>query len=539
VTRHVNMFKKLKDRSQSAPKPKVQTEDLVTCSFCATTRPRGTVHRCNVGPLIELSSSTKSVLKAIRQAGGTPIIVGGSVRDAILNAEKGAGTYQAKDIDIEVFGIEDPALLKDYLARRAPVDERGVSFGVLTMQMGGTDYDISLPRRDSKSGRGHKGFDIEVDPTLGEVEAFGRRDFTINAMGFDPTKEELVDPYGGTQDLYDRVLRHTTPAFSDDPLRVLRGVQFAARFGFDMAPETVEESARIKDSFGEIATERVWGEFEKILTKGTHVSKAIHVLQDTGWMDHFPELGRMADVPQDPKWHPEGDVLTHLGLAADRAIEKSISADAVKARPLVVFTALVHDFGKYGDGTQIHKNPDGTLDKITSYGHDDMADEAIDSFAARIGAPRSLSDPAKKIVREHMSHVTAGDGEPSSSAVRKLVRRLGDGSDGATLANWARVVDADHGGRAEASVDGSGWKWVEKARQLDSIVPRKPLLRGGMLDELGVPKTPVMGEIIKASIVAQDNEEFTDHDGAREWARNYIAGMSFPTARIAPIPRRK
>jgi tRNA nucleotidyltransferase (CCA-adding enzyme) len=463
------------------------------------------------------------------------------VRDAILNRMNGAGTYAPKDIDIEVFGIKDPQLLKHELSKRGIVNEQGVSFGVLSMQMDGIDYDIALPRRDSKAGRGHRGFDVDFTSDIEEVEAFGRRDYTINAMGWDPTTQQLIDPYGGTQDLYDGMLRHTTSAFSDDPLRVLRGVQFAARFGFDMAPETAEESARIKGEFSTIAAERVWGEFDKILTKGTHISKAIRVLQDTGWMEHFPELGRMEDVPQDPKWHPEGNVLEHLGQSADRAAlnTKSWNVNDLKVaqdKRIVVFSALVHDLGKFGEGTQIHHDDNGNVDKITSYGHPTLADDAISSFGKRIGAPRSVTDPAKKLTQEHMVVHGAHGEKPSGHAVRKLVRRLGDGKDGASLYNLAQVIDADQGGRGEASITskGAGWAWMEKARELDNVTPPKVLVRGNMLADLGVPRNEMMGEIVKASLVAQDNEEFTDFEGAREWAKKYVAGLSLPTVRIDP-----
>jgi len=541
VTRHIRDFRDGAGRSNSVPVP-VAPGELVTCSFCSTQFTRGAIHRCKVKDLIDVTAHTKSILKACQQAGGRPLIVGGSVRDAILNRLDGNKSYKPKDIDIEVYGIEDPATLIQHLSTRGTVNETGVSFGVIKIKLGDEDFDVSLPRRDSKSGTGHRGFDVEFDPTIGEVEAFGRRDFTINAMGYDVDTQELVDPYGGTQDLADGILRHTTSAFAEDPLRVLRGVQFAARFGFDMAPETADEAARIKDSFNDVAVERVWGEFEKIFEKGTHISKAIGVLKETGWMEHFPELGRMEDVEQDPNWHPEGNVLVHLGMAADKAADMAVNGtDRFESldddtRKLLVFTAMVHDLGKFGEGTQVHVHEDGTLDKITSLGHPELGEEPIRAFAKRIGAPKSLVDPAVKLVREHMSHVATTDGVPSSRAIRNLVRRLGDSDDGANLRNWAILVDADHGGRGTSSRNGTGWVWYDKASEIDSVRPAKPFVNGGMLKDIGLKPDPIFKEIIQAAQAAQDNEEITDAISGEAWAREYITRNGLD--KLSPTPAR-
>ena len=549
VTRHVKEIKDAFSRISGIPAISASVIPVslgsATCAFCSLEFERGTEHSCRVNNLIFLTSAMKSVLRACHQAGGRPLIVGGSVRDAILNRIDGAGSYQSKDIDIEVHGIEDPELLRHHLSARGHVNLTGASFGVYKIRIGKEDFDISLPRKDSKTGKGHKGFEVEVDPSLGTVEAFGRRDFTINAMGYDVGNQHLVDPYGGTQDLADGILRHTTSAFSEDPLRVLRGVQFAARFGFELAPETVEESMSIKDDFNEIAIERVWGEFEKIFSKGIYISKAIDVLKETGWIEHFPELARLEDVPQDPNWHPEGNVLVHLGMSADKASDMlrngtdriaKTGGVTPEDKRMLVFAAMVHDFGKHGAGTQIHENEDGSVEKITSIGHPVFGEKPIRDFGERIGAPSSIIEPVVKLASEHMTHVVVGDKEPSSRAVRNLVRRLGDGKDGASLRNWAILVDADQGGRGKASSPGNGWDWYDKALSMNNTKPPKVMVDGRMLKDFGLVPGAVFRDIIDAARIAQDNEEFLNVADAEKWARAHVAsmGLSPSTARIDP-----
>jgi tRNA nucleotidyltransferase/poly(A) polymerase len=225
------------------------------------------------------------VVESIASVGARPLIVGGSVRDAVM------GDAAPKDIDIEVHGDTNYETLAIALARIGKVDQVGKSFGVLKVTLpNGDDFDVSLPRRDSKTGQGHKGFEVEVDKNLTEVEAFARRDFTINAIGFDPLTGRVVDPFQGQRDIGDRVLRHVSDAFGEDPLRVLRGAQFAARFQMDMAPETIRVSAALRSEAGTLASERVWGEMEKLFQKGVEPSRGIRILRDTGWADLYPEL---------------------------------------------------------------------------------------------------------------------------------------------------------------------------------------------------------------------------------------------------------
>lgn len=221
------------------------------------------------------------VIKAIEAAGGTPYVVGGFVRDKILGLD-------SKDLDIEVHGIDSDTLVKT-LQRLGKVDEVGKSFGVLKISFGGEDLDVSLPRTDSKTGVGHTGFDVSVDPHMGIDKALARRDFTINAIGMD-SKGNLVDPYGGAADLSSGTLKAVSEAFSEDPLRVLRGVQFAGRFGMTLDSQTAVLARSLSDEVAQMPLGRVWGEFEKIGTKGKDLAAVAKAIEDTGLQGRYGQI---------------------------------------------------------------------------------------------------------------------------------------------------------------------------------------------------------------------------------------------------------
>lgn len=208
-----------------------------------------------------------------------PLLVGGCVRDAQMGIEP-------KDIDIEVHGVDDIDLFVRILSAFGKVDEVGQVFAVFKV----AGMDISLPRRETKHGAKHQDFSVEVDVNMSIEEASARRDFTINAMMVDALTDEFIDPHHGARDRFYGILRHTSDAFAEDPLRVLRGVQFAARFGFDFAPETAELCKSLSDQFSTIHPDRIWIELEKLITKGEYFTKGCLALKDSGWDVHFPTL---------------------------------------------------------------------------------------------------------------------------------------------------------------------------------------------------------------------------------------------------------
>lgn len=289
-----------------------------------------------------IGPGAQRVLSVIRSAGGRPMLVGGCVRDAIMNPGS-----PGKDIDVEVYGIADPDVLARALAAAGKVTEAGKAFGVLRVRAAETEIDISLPRRESKTGAGHRGFAVIPDGTLGFAEASARRDFTVNALMADPETGEITDCHGGLADLEAGILRHASAAFSEDPLRVLRAVQFAARFSFRLAPATAVLCRDLSGFYRELPAERVWCEVEKIGTMGTDITAALRVLAETGWERHFPQIADLHGVEQDPRWHPEGDVHVHSGLAADQAARLADEAGLTGTdRLVIVLAALLHDAGK-------------------------------------------------------------------------------------------------------------------------------------------------------------------------------------------------
>jgi tRNA nucleotidyltransferase (CCA-adding enzyme) len=437
------------------------------------------------------------VLAAIRRAGGRPMLVGGWVRDALLGAP-------SKDIDIEVYGIAGPDILAAALSGVGNVTEAGKSFGVLKVRSGATEIDVSLPRRESKTGAGHRGFAVIPDSDLGFAEASARRDFTINALMADPETGEVTDCHGGLADLEAGVLRHTSAAFSEDPLRVLRAVQFAARFGFPLAPETTAVCRRLRGSYRELATERVWGEMAKLGTRGTDLRAALTALAGTGWEGCFPQLAALHGIEQDPGWHPEGDVHAHSGLAATQAARLADEAGLTGTdRLVIVFAALLHDTGKV-----THTQRDGG--RITSRGHAAAGVEPATAFLRSAGCPESITARIVPLVREHMCCTDS----PTKPAVRRLVRRLVP----ATLAELALAVGADRKGRGDPDAPNPAEAWMEIGRDLKvTDRPARGLLTGDHLIAAGMRPGPAFKPVLAEALAAQDAGEFADEAGAVRW----------------------
>ena len=279
-----------------------------------------------------LREALVTICEAIGAAGGRALLVGGCVRDAALG-------IPAKDLDIEVYGVP-PERLAEILAMRFAIDLIGQAFAVIKIR--GLPIDVSIPRRESKAGLGHRGFEVLSDPWMTPEEAVARRDFTINAMALDPVEGAIIDPYGGLQDLQMRLLRHTTEKFAEDPLRVLRGMQFAARFNLEVAPETASLCRTIEPEG--LAHERIFEEWRKLILSGIRPSRGLKFLRDCQWVRYFPELEALIGCQQDPDWHPEGDVWTHTLHCMDAfATERAGN----EWEDLVVgFAVLCHDLGK-------------------------------------------------------------------------------------------------------------------------------------------------------------------------------------------------
>lgn len=366
------------------------------------------------------------ILREIVKNGGTPYIVGGTVRDLYMG-------IMPKDTDVEVFWMSAEVLLS-ILARYGDVAIEGESFGVIKLRTPDKqDYDFSLPRRESKIGSGHKGFMIEVDPTMTLVEASARRDYTINAMSVNMAGD-LIDPYGGTMDIKYRILRHTSPAFSEDPLRVLRGMQFAGRFDMTLDVETACLCFLLINEYKTLAKERIWGEWYKWAAKSIKPSAGLKLLSECGWDELYPEINAMKWCPQDAEYHPEGNCLIHTMYTCDAAAEIAIREGlSEEARATLVFAALCHDMGK-----PITTVSEGG--RIRSPGHDEAGVPLAISFMQSINAPKDMTAEVAELTHFHMRH-TSGDISP------RMARRLRASMKCTSVAMLMFVMEADHSGR--------------------------------------------------------------------------------------------
>ena len=452
-----------------------------------------------------------AALSALRSAGGRPRLVGGCVRDWLLGLEP-------KDFDIEVYGLDYEALGRA-LAPFGPTDLVGRSFGVLKVRLDGSEYDFSLPRRESKTGAGHRGFAVAPDPALTEAEAAARRDFTINAIAYDPLDNQLLDFHSGVDDLKKKILRHTGPAFVEDPLRVLRAFQFAARFELTLAPETVALCRSISGTYAELAVERVWGEWDKWATKAVKPSLGIIALKQTGWLEHFPEIAALDGVPQEPEWHPEGDVLVHTNHCLNALVGlDSWRNGPPQTRRLLTLSVLAHDFGKATTTKQAERR--GKL-RWVSPEHEAAGGPLAETFLARIGAPLDLIPRVRQLVVNHLLHHQGAE-EYRDTTVRRLARKI----EPATIDELIAVMQSDHLGRpplvsAETVRRLDHLRAAAKRLALEHGSP-KPVVLGRHLISLGLHPGPQFKPALEAAFESQLDGAFHDEAGGLEWMRNYL-----------------
>jgi len=426
-------------------------------------------------------------LQKIVPRGVNAFLVGGCVRDLILNKEP-------KDIDVEVFGLSVDQI-EEFLKPHGKVVPAGKKFGALKLFTDFGEFDFTAPRRDNKCGVGHKDFRVEIDPSMTIEEAARRRDFTINTMSINIWTAELIDPYGGRHDLQNRILRHVSQQFGEDPLRVLRGFQFVSRYNLDADRSTIELCRSLLDEFKFLSKERVWEEFKKWATKSTTPSKGLKFLLDTHWIYLFPEIGRLIGCQQDPEWHPEGDVFLHTCETVDKAVGSNL---------VVMLSALCHDFGK----PDVTEFIDG---RIRSPGHTSSGVEITKSFLDRIGCPNDISKQVQSLVKEHMVHLQ----DVSKRNVRRLILRLGD----ASIEDLVSLIGVDHSGRGSASIS-----WPESVIQIKDIAEDigneiKPILMGRHLINLGMKPGPEFGSILRAAFEAQLDGKFDSVEDGIEYLK--------------------
>lgn len=396
--------------------------------------------------------------------GGRALLVGGSVRDALLGRT-------VKDFDIEVHGLDAGTLLSS-LEGVCEVDAVGMSFGVIKVKH--REIDITLPRKENKTGAGHRGFLVETDPKLGFAEAAARRDFTVNAIMYDPLTDELIDPWNGADDLKKGILRHVSEHFSEDPLRVLRGMQFAARLGFRAAPETLALCAELDQN--ELAVERIGTEWEKLLLQGKSISAGLEFLKQCRWIRFYPELDR---VSRSEKW-PE------LVSFADRCA--ALRPEGKDRALLFMASALTVPCGA---------DPDS-------------AAEACANFCRRLWNREELIARAALLVRTFREYEEASPGTFTDPLCRRLALKLRGLALLALLFEGAGKRDAAERLRAAG----------ERLGVLDA--PPALLLTGRHGIAAGMKPGPAMGKLLGECFEAQLDGLFTDLAGAEKFLRERL-----------------
>ena len=498
------------------------------------------------------------IARAVRNAGGRALVVGGWVRDHLLGV-------RSKDVDIEVFGLETERF-EALLAGFGSVHAVGRAFGVY--RVAGIDVDFSLPRRDSKRGPGHRGFDVRPDPSLDFAEAARRRDLTVNSIGIDPLTGEVLDPHHGRRDLGRRLLRATDPArFPEDPLRGLRVAQLAARL--EMTPDGALVALCRTLDLSELSGERVFEEFTKLLLRAARPSIGFKVLEDTGQLRFFPELDALRGVPQDPEWHPEGDVWVHTLMVLDVAatlrgdgtepgehdLDPSTQPPAADASPdpgahnaagttrasdnaarslddatgvvgapspvrdgarsrgidsredlALMLGALCHDLGKPATTERV----DG---RIRSYRHDVAGVAPTRALLRRMRAPGALVDRVAVLVEHHLAPALFVKNEATAKGYRRLARKLERAGVGIKL--LVRVACADHLGRTTADAlagrfdAGYAFLAAARAHSVEHAAPRDAVL-GRHLVARGMKPGPGFAPILERCREIQDETGWTD-----------------------------
>jgi tRNA nucleotidyltransferase (CCA-adding enzyme) len=447
-------------------------------------------------------SHARAIALAVRDAGGRALLVGGSVRDRLMGR-------QSKDIDIEVFGV--PAdRLKALLESLGRVESVGESFQVFKA----SGVDVSLPRRESKSGRGHRGFEVTGDPSMRVEDAARRRDFRINAILWDPLTEEYLDPFDGRGDIERRVLRVVDAAtFADDSLRALRAIQFAARFEFTLDADARELCRAMP--LDDLPAERVWGEVEKLLL-APKPSIGLALALELGIVEKlWPELKALDGCPQEPEWHPEGDVWVHNLQVIDQARRRI--DDLPRPQQLAIMLgAVCHDLGKpatttFSDGRirSLDHEEQGVAPAMALL--DRLNVHTIDGYDVR-GQVKGLTAQHLKPGAWYKVRDEVGDG-----AFRRLAAKV-------DLELLARLAKSDCLGREPGTFDCTAMDWfLDRARQLGvEHKPPGPILLGRHLLELGVKPGPRVGEILKAVYEQQMDGSVTTLEQAIESARRLL-----------------
>ncbi|MBD3311183.1 MAG: HD domain-containing protein [Candidatus Magasanikbacteria bacterium] len=453
----------------------------------------------------------------IKAEGGRALLVGGSVRDHFMGKI-------SKDFDIEVYGLESNVIEEIISNKFGRVSDVGKAFGHLKVFLeGGIDIDVTLPRTDSKVSEGHKGFDIKTDPFMSIKEAARRRDFTMNTLAADPMSGEVFDYFGGIKDTKERRLKVTdVERFKDDPLRVMRAMQFVGRFGLEIDPQSVVIMQEMSKQLKEIAKERVEEEWKKLLLKSEKPSLGLAAGLSLGVLRELhPQLPPLVETPQEPDWHPEGDVWVHTLMVVDEAakIIRRENIEDDKQKFSIMLASLCHDLGK----PEVTEEVDGVL---VSHGHEQAGFEPTQKFLAGIGI-HSNNEMRKRVVKLVVNHMAPTmlyvNSEIRGNVVKDgAIRRLAERLHPATIRELVLLCEADHMGRGAFEPDIAeqmmlspkeykpGDWLMEYAARL-AVEDSKPtsLTRGRDWIKLGFKPGVEFGKLIRLSDKLRDENNYT------------------------------
>lgn len=449
-----------------------------------------------------------TISSELKKRGSKAIMVGGSVRDHFLNRA-------IKDYDIEVYGLEEIKELEDILSQYGSVNLVGKSFGILKFQYNGEEYDFSFPRIEQKTGLGHRGFEVSIDGDMSFKEASRRRDFTINAMGYDIEEQKFLDPYNGQKDIQNRLLQHIdSDTFIQDPLRIYRAIGFSARFNFKLADDTFRlcQSMVKRGVLDELPKERIYSEFKKLLLKSPKPSIGFELMRKLDILSYFPELKAIIDIPQSPKYHPEGDVWTHTMMALDAMV--NLLGHDEKENLIYMFAILSHDFGK---ATHTTIESDG---EIRSIGHEKAGVEPTKSFLYKLTEEHDFINSILPLVEHHLKPSQFYQGGAKDRAFRRLATKV-------NIERLVVVAKADFLGRTtKESLKGiyhAGDWMLESAKKLN-VEKRalENLVQGRDLITLGLKPSPQFKEILNDIYTLQLDGKVTNKKEALEYVRiNY------------------
>ncbi len=438
------------------------------------------------------SDVIQAIVVAISGHHGRALLVGGAVRDMVMNKP-------IKDVDIEVYGLTEEQL-ENVLKEFGHVSLVGKAFGVLRLQS--LDVDWSLPRADS-SGRKPT---VTIDPHMSLETAARRRDLTMNAMAFDLITQELFDPYGGRNDIKNKILRTPdTHFFTQDPLRLFRVMQFVGRF--EMVPDDELNNICTTMDITQISRERIEEEFKKLLLRSQRPSLGIRWLYAIGRLrEILPELANTVGIVQEPKWHPEGDVFEHSMQALDAAAKIIQKYDNEFDKLVLLYAALCHDLGKVTTTKEING-------VIKSIGHENDSKKYARNMLLRITRNGDLIDAVTSLVLHHMTPLQFTKNNAKKPAYQRLANKL---SPHVNISMLIDLCTADKCGR-----NGQGHEpltddfpdvalFKETAEQAGVLYSKiKPLLQGADVLDI-VSAGPAMGKILKDAYEMQIEKSISD-----------------------------